>query len=60
MEDFDLDQLVGPRQDGFPDLNNGGGLQLQANPNEGNLLAIADELHMEEMMQVQQVSQLNL
>lgn len=49
-EDFDPNLLVGPGEDGFPDINNGGGLQLQANPDEGNILEIADELHMEDML----------
>lgn len=52
-EDFDPDHLVGLGEDGYPDINNGGGLQLQANPVEDNLLALADELHMDELMQMQ-------
>lgn len=47
---FDPDLLVGPGENEFPDIGNGGGIQLQVNPDENNILQLADELHLEEQL----------
>jgi hypothetical protein len=47
-DDIPLDQLVGPRKAGFAVLNNGG-VQLPPNPDEEELMGLADELHDEQL-----------
>lgn len=48
--DIQLDQLVGPGEEGFPILNNGG-MQLPPNPMENDLLNLADEMQQEHIME---------
>lgn len=40
---------MGPGEEGFPVLNNGG-MQLPPNPAEDDLLQLADEMHQDQLM----------
>lgn len=42
--------MVGLGKQGFPKLNHGFGMQLPPNQNEINLMAMADELQMEQLV----------
>ena len=44
----DLEQLVGPGEEGFPN-HLGGGMQLPLNPNENELMQLADD-HIQEQL----------